>query len=476
MARPVWHICWSWYHDPASLPAGQPGQVNDASRLNSTGMSETIAVKTDMAAAEDQLRELLKRAARENRKVAVAGARHSMGGHTIYPGGIAIDMLPFSQMELDETTDILHVGSGAKWEQILPYLNERGKSVAVMQSNNSFSVGGSISVNCHGWQTGKPPIASTVKSFRLMLADGTVVACSRSENTELFSLVLGGYGLFGIILDVDLWVVPNLPLQLERFETSIASYAKTQAAETAANSGAVLAYGRLDVSAANTMKGALLNVWSAAADATATTAPIKGAGMAELQRAIFRGSVGNDYGKDLRWWAERNLGPWISSETASRNDLLSVGVELFQNRSATDTDILHEYFIPPDEFDEFVETANSIISNNNADLLNVTVRDVEPDEDTYLRYAPEPRLCLVMLFNQQITAQGEAAMEKLTRQLIDAALDSGGSYYLPYRLHGTQEQIRHGYPMLDKFFEKKRQYDPQEIFQNEFYRKYALGL
>src|SRR5262245_62516220 len=61
----------------------------------------------------------------------------------------------------DPTTSILHVQAGAIWADILPYLNERGLSVGVMQSNDSFSVGGSMSANCHGWQTGKPPICST---------------------------------------------------------------------------------------------------------------------------------------------------------------------------------------------------------------------------------------------------------------------------------------------------------------------------
>ena len=92
---------------------------------------------------------------------------------------------------------------------LFPYLDKRGKSVAIMQSNNSFTVGGSISVNCHGWQYGKPPIASSVESIRMMLADGSIVDCSRTQNKELFSLALGGYGLFGVILDVDLRVVPK---------------------------------------------------------------------------------------------------------------------------------------------------------------------------------------------------------------------------------------------------------------------------
>ena len=56
-----------------------------------------------------------------------------------------------------------------------------------------------------------------------MKADGIIVRCSRNENAELFSLALGGYGLFGVILDVDLQVVPN-----ERYHSSSFSYQRTK--------------------------------------------------------------------------------------------------------------------------------------------------------------------------------------------------------------------------------------------------------
>src|SRR5205085_3793146 len=114
-----------------------------------------------------------------------------------------------------------------RWSEIIPYLDQRGMAVAVMQSNNNFSVGGSLSANCHGWQHSKPPIASTVDSFRLMKADGEVVRCSRAENAELFSLVLGGYGLFGVILDVDLRVVPNERYRPESVVVPADRYAAT---------------------------------------------------------------------------------------------------------------------------------------------------------------------------------------------------------------------------------------------------------
>jgi len=67
------------------------------------------------------------------------------------------------------------------------------------------------------------------------------------------------------------------------------------------------------------------------------------------------------------------------------------------------------------------------------ELLNVTVRNVEPDQDTFLRYAREEVFGLVLLFHQYRDAAAEAAMQALTRELIDTALSCGGVYYLPYR-------------------------------------------
>jgi FAD/FMN-containing dehydrogenase len=125
-------------------------------------------------------------------------------------------MLSFDQMSLDSGRRILMVGAGARWAEIVPFLDHQGFAVAVMQSNNDFTVGGSLSVNCHGWQHNSRPIASTVESFRPAAATGKIMTCSRTENPELFSLVLGGYGLFGVILDVRLRVVPNEFYRAER--------------------------------------------------------------------------------------------------------------------------------------------------------------------------------------------------------------------------------------------------------------------
>lgn len=67
---------------------------------------------------------------------------------------------------------------------------------------------------------------------------------------------------------------------------------------------------------------------------------------------------------------------------------------------------------------------------------------------------------------------GRPGNGSLTQELIDAAIALKGHYYLPYRLHATRDQFQRAYPQAGDFFRWKRHFDPDEIFQNEFYRKY----
>ena len=471
--RPVTHVVCTASQDQDERTPLPPGQVDDASRLNATEMREVVDVPIDLARAEEQLATLLQTAREQGLKVSIAGARHSMGGHTIYPGGISINMLPMKHLRLDPDTGILQVGSGALWRDVIKYLDGHGRSVAVMQSNNSFSVGGSISVNCHGWQYGKPPIASTVRSLRLMQSDGSIVRCSRDENPELFSLVLGGYGLFGIILEIDLQTVPNQRYRLETSLVPAVDSLATYDSKVLQRPEVRMVYARMNVSRESFLDEVMLYVLVDDPAPDGVIPALSTAGLVSLRRSIFRGSVESEYGKRLRWKAETQIRPKLGGSIYSRNQLLNESVEVFQNRSQKTTDILHEYFVSREKAASFVEELRTIIPSHSGNLLNVTVRQVETDTDTFLRYAPSPMLALVMLFDQERTPAAEEKMQAMASEMIEAGLLHGGCYYLPYRLHATPDQFRRAYPQAEAFFKLKRKYDPHELFQNEFYRKYG---
>lgn len=469
IARPVGFLTYTYFTDKKQQSIQKEGYVNDASRLNETKVEIIWSIPPDTAVALSHMAELVRQAAATGKKISITGASHSMGGHTIYEDAIVLNMKGLNYMQYDSINNILLVGAGARWGEVVLYLDGYGKSVGVMQSNNSFSVGGSISVNCHGWQPESPPIASTVQSFRLLTADGNILQCSRTENSKLFSLVLGGYGLFGVIIDVKLRPVDNKSYKAYQHVIKSKDYID-QFTKLVKNDATVgMAYGRISINPDNFMEEAILSVYKTDPSAPA---PAKENGFAGLRRTVFRGSANSAYGKNLRWRMEK-MGAWmIDGKKFSRNQLLNESVEVYQNADTGYTDILHEYFIPTRSVDRFIDSLKTVLPTYKVDLLNITVRNVLKDDDTFLNYAREEVFGFVMLFNQSRTDAAENEMRLLTQQLIDIAVAMEGTYYLPYRLHATREQMHRTYPQAKEFFSLKKQFDPQEIFRNKFYETY----
>jgi FAD/FMN-containing dehydrogenase len=476
---PVFFLGRAWLHDADHALPPPPVGRDDASRLHmgvppeAHAAERVIAVEAEPRAAEAQLASLVRAAAQEGRKISIAGARHSMGGHTLYPQGLVLDLLPFNHLALNADHTVLTAGAGARWIDILPYLDQHGRSVAIMQSNNDFSVGGSISVNCHGWQNDAPPISSSVVSFRLLLASGEIVRCSRTEHGELFRHALGGYGLFGVILDAELRTMPNEFYRAEAHAVAPEAYTIRYAELTRKRADVGMAYGRISVAPESFLaEAALTLLCKVTTERSGLNTLVNGPKESGLKRTVFRGGVGSDYGKNLRWRLEAMRGE-TGGEVLARNVILDEPAELFANRDPDQTDILHEYFLPAEQVWPFLERARPILRRHPVDLLNITVRNVKADKDTALHYAREDVFGLVFLFNQARTVEADNAMRDLTRELIDAALACRGTYYLPYRLHATREQFYRAYPQAADFFATKRRYDPGEIFQNYFYRTYG---
>ena len=469
LSVPTFHILKTKFNEKDKVQTIPDGYTNDASQLNLTKVDTIIQVPNDKTEIESQLKDILKYAKENKLKISIAGARHSMGGHTIYPNGILLNMLPYKQMELDTTNNILTIGSGALWEDALKYLDKYGKSIAIMQAFSSFSIGGSISVNGHGWQKDLPPISASVISFTLLTQDGKIINCSRQENKELFKLVIGGYGLFGVILDVKLKVVENIALQYKYVRLSPDNYVSYYKKYVSDNPNVNLVFGRLRISDKHFLEEATINFFE---KVEAKIPVLQDEKSTETQRLVFRGTVNSEYGKRLRWDLETSMNKVSKNELYSRNELLNDHVSLIENKDTSSTDLLHEYFIPERNFNQYINDIKSILKKSKIDLLNITIRGVQQDNDSYLNYARENVFGFVFLFNQKKTDEQETEMKTLTNQLVAIALKNEGTFYLPYRLHIDKDKMRKSYPNSDKFFELKLKYDPDEVFNNKFYEHY----
>jgi FAD/FMN-containing dehydrogenase len=463
--------------DPPKPPENpDPLVIDDQSRLNATRVSRHIRVRGGPGAdararLDNAIRAGLSQARAAGLPMCAGGARHSMGGQSLPPAnGVAVSVTA-PDCVIDAAAGSYTVDAAARWRDVIASLDPHGYSPAVMQSNNDFAVGGAVSVNAHGWAVPHGPVGSTVRRFRLMLASGEIVSCSPFENAELFHACVGGYGLMGVLLDIELAFERNLMLAPSQSVMPSGDFA-ARFAKAVHEPGVRLAYGRLSVARGAFLSEALLGTYRVAKAQPTPLPAVDGASwMDRPGRFLFRGQSGSDLGKRLRWWTEKRMGE-SQSAPSTRNSVLNSPVQSFAGFDFKRTDILHEYFVPPEAMETFLRDCRAIIPRSDQDLLNVTLRWVEADPHSLLSFAPQPRIALVMLFSQAMTAAAEADMRALTQRLIDAALAAGGSFYLPYRLHARPDQVRAAYPRLAQFIALKRRWDPQLTFRNQMWDRY----
>ncbi len=237
-----------------------------------------------------------------------------------------------------------------------------------------------------------------------------------------------------------------------------------------------MAYGRMNVDRARLFEDGLLITYRPDADQGNLSAAAGSGWVSKAARHIYRAQLGNERVKRLRWWTETDLGPMVGGGPSTRNSLINEPVVTLDDRDPTRTDILHEYFVAPDRFVDFVAACQDVIPASYQEFLNITLRYVAADRESWLSYAPVPRIAAVMSFSQEMTARAEADMARMTRDLIERVIAIGGTYYLPYRPHATQGQFQRAYPRAREFASEKRRIDPDLRFRNALWDRYLEAL
>jgi FAD/FMN-containing dehydrogenase len=146
--------------------------------------------------------------------------------------------------------------------------------------------------------------------------------------------------------------------------------------------------------------------------------------------------------------------------------------ELEPASRAASTYVLEEYFVPVDRFDDFMPRMQAILRRHDVNVINVSIRHANQDPGSLLAWARAEVFAFVIYYKQGTSDADRNEVGVWTREMIDAALDLGGSYYLPCQLHATEEQFRRAYPRAPEFLALKQRLDPTNKFPNELLDKY----
>src|SRR5688572_20162190 len=291
----------------ARRPAPGAAAMNDVSCLNPTSVARIIEVR-----GEEDVRRGLALARSEGRKVSIAGARHSQGGHAFATDNVVLDMRSYNRVEVDTAAGVITAQSGATWHDIQNRLHPH-HAVKAMQSTDVFTVGGSISVNAHGMDHQAGSVGRTVRSMRVMLADGTVRTVSRTQDSELFRLVVGGYGLFGVILDAVIEITKNAVYRSDREVMDYRAFPAFFDERILRDQAYRLMYAHLSTAPQSFLQETLVYTYREVEMPSAQIPPLGEVSGVGLRRLIFNVSKLGPVTMRMKWWAEKHLEPRLES-------------------------------------------------------------------------------------------------------------------------------------------------------------------
>ncbi|MCI0766025.1 FAD-binding oxidoreductase [Bacillus sp. TL12] len=445
--------------------------ISDVGRLLPTKIKQVENVED-----EQTLKQLVKAANASGEKISIAGMQHSQGGQTYYPNGTVLDMKGYNKiLEFDPEKKRIRVQSGVTWDDIQKKVNPYGLAVQVMQSQNIFTVGGSLSVNVHGRDIRHEALIDTVESFRLLMADGTVKNVSREENADLFPYVIGGYGLFGVILDVTLKLTEDELYEMKTRTLDYKEYTSYFKGKVKKDENVRMHLARISVAPTSFLKEMYVTDYVLAENQNEREeySELKEENIIAAPKFFLGLSRYSDWGKNTFWDIQRNYIERINETYETRNNVMRSDSTFMEYENPNRTEILQEYFVPIDQFTAYIDDLRNVLNKEELNLLNITIRYVEKNENAVLSYAKDDMFALVLLINQG-RSEGEIKKTKtVLGKMIDVTLKHNGSYYLPYYSYPTKQQLKQAYPRIEEFLQKKKEIDSQERFVNLFYKEYS---
>ena len=454
--------------------------VNDVhARLSSTRVRE---VRTPRTRAE--VAELVAGCAREGLALSVAGGRHSMGAQAFATDGVLLDTRLLKRVRgFDPEAATIEVDAGIQWPELIAAVRRLGQvagvELAIAQKQTGadrMSLGGSLSANAHGRGLELAPLSAQIVELLLVDAHGQLLRCSRSERAELFALVLGGYGLFGIVCTLTLQLVPRL--RLARRVQGMQVEQLPEAFER--RIGAGCRYGdfqfAIDSTSSSFLREGVLACYEPTDAAAQAPRRLSQRDWIELLRLAHI---------DKRTAFERYRAHYLAtdgqvyeSDTMQLSEYLDdYHVELdSQLGGPRGSEMITELYVPRTRLVAFLEQVRAELRARSADLIYGTIRLVERDEDSFLAWARQPWACVVLNLHVEHSPAGLERASSDFRALIELALAHDGSYYLTYHRWATRAQALRAHPRLPDFLAAKRRHDPDERFQSDWYRHHCALL
>jgi uncharacterized membrane protein YhaH (DUF805 family) len=437
--------------------------INDVTQLNPIVVNDVFVPKSIF-----ELQDFIKNT---KGSVSVGGGRFSMGGQTASVQSTHIDTRALNKIiSFSKEEKTIKVEAGIRWCDIQRFVDQHDLSIKIMQTYANFTVGGSLSVNCHGRYIGLGPLILSVKSIDLILANVDSQFCSPDINSELFFASIGCYNAIGIIANVEFELSDNVPVKREFTTMKREKYHDFFMENIRDNKSVVFHNGDIYPPLYQNVRAVSWVETKEQPTVQTRLMPLDGA--YPLERYFINAFSKSNFGK---WRREYIIDPlvYLKKKIHWRNYEAGYDVlELEPESRKYSTYVLQEYFIPVNQFDVFTPIMAEIFQRHQVNVINVSIRHALKDNGSLLAWAKEEVFAFVIWYKQYTTEVEKNKVGVWTRELIDAALKFNGAYYLPYQVHATEQQFYQAYPNAQQLMKLKAELDPDFKFKNVIWDTY----
>jgi len=383
-------------------------------------------------------------------------------------------------IDFDRERGLITVEAGIDWPRLVNHLLWANAGQAshwgIIQKQtgaDSLTIGGAVSANIHGRGLRLRPFADDIESFDLVDPTGAIVTCSRRENARLFSLAIGGYGLFGAIARVTLRLterhklerrvaiarVDDLPWLLEDRIAEGYEFGDCQFA--------------IDPASWEFLQSGVFSCYRPTDDERAIPADQRALTASDWQRLLVlahrdKSRAFAEYARyymstdgQLYWSDAHQMSSYLGGYHSALDQHLNARVE--------GSEMISELYVRRSDLPLFMARVRQDARAHDVNIIYGTIRVIERDEETMLAWAREPWACVVFNLHVDHTAAGLRKAECDFRRLIDRATELGGSYYLTYHRWATREQVERCHPRMREFLQMKREHDSEGVFSSDWY-------
>lgn len=415
--------------------------------------------------------------------LSLAGGRHSMGAQAFGTDSMHLDLTGTDQVtDFDSSAGIVETDPGTTWPHLMQELDARQPGISnpwcIRQKQtgaDQLTLGGALASNIHGRGLAFAPIVQDIESFTLLTATGDEIRCSREENPDWFALVIGGYGMFGIITSVRLRLMRRQTVRRVVSEQTI----ETLSELVEKRIGEGFTYGDFQFSCAPETDGFLrhgifssycpvpeslpgevnqkisVELWKK----LITLAHTEKAKAFEMYRGYYLKTDGQLYASDRQQ---------MSTYLPDYHEVVAEAIRPSVDQSL----VITELYVPRARLAAFMEAVRNDLREHRVDLVYGVVRWIEPDHETFLPWARGRMACVIFNLNVRHDAEGKARAAQDFRRLIDRALEQVGAYYLTYHRHATRSQVEAAYPKFPQLLAEKEKRDPRQVWRSDWFRHY----